>query len=67
MFALIEEKLFGPLHAYVAPAPASVAVKFNVEDSQTLFAPVIAATGNDLTDTIELVFDTQPSFVTTRL
>jgi hypothetical protein len=66
MFADVEVNAFGPAHAYVAPTPASVAVKFRFAVSQILFVPVIAATGNNFIVTTELVVDTQPFFVTVR-
>jgi hypothetical protein len=66
MFADVEVKTFGPAHAYVAPIPASVAVKFRFPLSQILFVPVIAAVGNNLIVTADDVVDTQPFFVTVR-
>jgi hypothetical protein len=50
----------GPLHAYVAPTPASAAVKLIAAFSHTLFAPLICAIGNALTVTFVNAEEEQP-------
>jgi hypothetical protein len=51
-FCAVELKLFGPVHAYVAP-DTSVAVRFNVDPSQTgPPLPAVGAAGIALTVTV---------------
>jgi hypothetical protein len=69
MFALsvFEVNDEGPFHAYVAPTPASAAVKLIAAFSHTLFVPLICATGKGFTVTVCVAVFIQPFNVAVKL